>query len=244
MSVVITYKITELFGASANPSVINLPVPNAAPGITAPAAASFDTAFPAICFLPIASGGQPPSGKDFNGIFYMLSQYALAMQAGMAVQPYDAATQTAIGGYPKGARLIQAANPTAEWVSNVDNNMSDPDTGGADWISSGTGEAQYETIAGVPGNNNDFVLPGPSDYIIDVNPSSGNVIYTGIVAQRDGQQVTFTNVGASATVTLANQNAGSAAANRIRAIADIALGVQNASITIKYVTALGRWIQA
>jgi len=240
----IVFKITELFGASADPSVINLPIPNTAPGITAPAAASFDTAFPPITFKTIATGGIPPSGKDFNGIFYMLSQYALAMQVGQSVLPYDAVTQTAIGGYAKGARLVQAANPTAVWVSNVDNNMTDPDTGGANWISSGTGEAQYEAIAGVPGNNNDFVLPGPSDYIIDVNPSSGNVTYTGFVAQRDGQQVTITNVGASATVTLANQNAGSTAANRIRAIADIALGVQNASITIKYVAALGLWIQA
>jgi hypothetical protein len=48
--------------------------------------------------------------------------------------PYNSAFQTAIGGYPKGARVLMASG-NGYWVSTTDNNVTDPDTGGAGWAS-------------------------------------------------------------------------------------------------------------
>lgn len=239
--IVITYKITQPFGDPTDATNITLPIPVPPTGIGAPNRASFSTGFPDICFLTIANGGIPPSGKDFNGMYYMLSQYAAALQAGQAIVGYDAATQTAISGYAVGAVLQQAANPLAFWINGVAGNVTDPDTGGAGWMST---VAIYSALAGTPGNNNDFVLPGLSDYVLDVNPASGSLTYTGFVAQRDGQKLTIVNTGASNTITVASLNGASAAANRIRLIGDTVLGLQNASITLQYVKALALWIQA
>lgn len=202
-------------------------------------AASFNLGFPAATMTDVEDGGTPPSGADMNGILAAVSGYCAAIQAGEFIG-YDAATSTALGGYPLGAVLQQASNPFAFWINAVAANTSDPDTGGAGWLS--TVPLLY-SFAGTPGNNNDFVLPGYSDYFLDVNPSGGNVTFTGFVARRDGQRLTITTIGSSNTVTVANQNTASAAANRIRAIADIGLGVLNASVTIQYVAALSRWTQ-
>lgn len=238
--VVITYKITELFGQSVDPTLITLPVPNVSPGAPAPNRASFDTGFPAICFQPVTSGGKPPSGKDINGVYYMLSQYALAQQAGQAIVPYDAATQTAIGGYAKGA-LLAKADGTGFWQSDVAANMTDPDTGGAGWISF-TPQGAGDVVA-VPANgaNNNFA---PSGYdattaFLDLNPS-GVCNITGLAAGYDGQIVTLTNVSAN-NVTINALNAGSVAANRFRLPFDTVLS-QNSSITVRYSTALSLWV--
>ena len=39
--------------------------------------ASYEQGFPALNMTPIAAGGVPPSGQDFNGILYDLSNAAL-----------------------------------------------------------------------------------------------------------------------------------------------------------------------
>ena len=107
-------------------------------GIT-PGLASFTDGFPPLTMTPLAAGGVPPYGQDFNGILNFLSSAVRWAQAGGGY-PYDAAFSTAVGGYPKGAILV-AASGSGNWLNLVDNNTTNPDTGGANWISLGAGIA-------------------------------------------------------------------------------------------------------
>lgn len=95
--------------------------------------ASLETGFPPLNFLPIGAGGVPPFGQDMNGLMNQATAWNRWQGAGSPLK-YDAGFQTDIGGYPKGAMLAQAANNGQFWISNVDDNTSNPDTGGANWI--------------------------------------------------------------------------------------------------------------
>ena len=108
-----------------------IPVPSQT-GIT-PGAASLTDGFPPLCATPVASGGIPPSKADMNGILYQMSAVDVWMCAGGGF-PYNSAFSSAIGGYPNGARVLMARG-NGYWVSTVDNNVTDPDTGGAGWAS-------------------------------------------------------------------------------------------------------------
>ena len=116
------------FAASGNKNVI----PQASQiGIT-PGAASLVDGFPPLTFTPLAAGGIPPAGADFNGILNLLSANTQWQNAGGMAQ-YNAAFSTAVGGYPKTALLAKASG-SGYWLSLADNNATDPDTGGAGWI--------------------------------------------------------------------------------------------------------------
>jgi len=116
------------FAASGNKNVI----PQASQiGIT-PGAASLVDGFPPLTFTPLAAGGIPPAGADFNGILNLLSANTQWQNAGGFSQ-YNAAFSTAVGGYPKTALLAKASG-SGYWLSLADNNATDPDTGGAGWI--------------------------------------------------------------------------------------------------------------
>jgi len=124
-----------------------------------PTAASLSLGFPPATFVDVALGGTPPNGMDFNGILNEITANDQWVQAGGMAQ-YNAAFSTAIGGYPQGA-LLMAATLTHLWLSSVDNNTSDPDTGGANWKTISLNGYQ---AAGIPtgalnGSNQTYVLP-------------------------------------------------------------------------------------
>jgi len=98
---------------------------------TTPGAASLDQGFPPITFTPVGGGGDPPDGRDMNGILKETTLWSQWQQAGGPIG-YDPTFSSAISGYPKGA-LISAAALGSFWLSLVDANTSDPDTGGANW---------------------------------------------------------------------------------------------------------------
>jgi hypothetical protein len=100
-------------------------------GIT-PGAASLTDGFPPLNFTPIAGGGVPFSGLDVNGIFKQITANIQWWGAGGYPQ-YNSAFSTAIGGYPNGS-VIQAASFAGFWRSTADNNTSNPETGGANWV--------------------------------------------------------------------------------------------------------------
>ena len=112
----------------------NYPLPFASSGTkntipTAPTGtgkASFTEGFPAVTMMPITSGGIPPEGKDFNGIFHDVTSHTVWLNAGGQYQ-FDAALSTAIGGYPAGMVLQNNAG-TASYVSAVANNTTDFNT--------------------------------------------------------------------------------------------------------------------
>lgn len=99
-------------------------------GITA-GAASLTDGFPPLTRTPIAAGGVPPSGLDMNGILYEMSAIIRWANAGGGY-PYDGtfATDTNVGGYPKGARIMRS-DGTGYWFNTVENNVTDPEVAGA-----------------------------------------------------------------------------------------------------------------
>lgn len=120
------YKFTDIW-AVAN-ALVTAPVPDTAAGGNA----SQQQGFPPITAVLPGAGGIPPNISDFNGVLQYLSLWARWFQAG-APRNYDAAFSASIGGYPYGATLISASG-THNWISLVDDNTSDPDTGGANWL--------------------------------------------------------------------------------------------------------------
>ena len=124
-------KIPLPFGASAGAGFINsVPTPSQI-GIV-PGRASFTDGFVPLNFQPVSAGGVPPYGGDFNGLLNQITAGLQWLQAG-GPMPYDATFSAAIGGYPKYALIASTALGNL-WQSLVDNNTSNPDTGGANWV--------------------------------------------------------------------------------------------------------------
>lgn len=121
-------KSAKVFAESASGPYIR-----SVPQTTAdPAAASFDLGFPPQTFTDEGAGGTPPDGRDFNGVFNFLSAWARWQSAGAPVT-YDATFQTDIGGYPRGAVVASATTFGIFWISTTENNLTNPDGGGAGW---------------------------------------------------------------------------------------------------------------
>lgn len=202
-------------------------------------AASLSTGFPPLTMTNPTVGGVPPYGIDMNGILFPHSAWVVFLAAGQG-PGYDATLQTAMGGYAIGARLRQAANPLATWVSAVDANMTDPDTGGAGWISS---VPLYAASAPAAGTIVTATLPGASDYQLDLDTTAGNVVIQSITAQRDGQQVTYSNTGAS---LLQIDFLAGTPGSQIRANGANVTVLQNDSITLRFCQAInsgqGAWV--
>lgn len=125
-------------------SPVKIPLPFATGGIkntvpkdnsstVTPNQASFELGFPAITMLPLAAGGMPPYGQDFNGVLNHITKAIRWAMAGGGYK-FDAAfsADPAVSGYPKGA-LLQRSDLTGFWMNTVEGNTSNPDTGGTGW---------------------------------------------------------------------------------------------------------------
>lgn len=119
-----------------------IPVPSQI-GVT-PGAASWTDGFPPLTRTAVTSGGIPPSGEDMNGGLFQMSGVDVWMSAGAGF-PYSSAFSTAVGGYPKGARVLKATG-VGYWLSTADNNTTDPDTGGAGWVTEGIGSIPSASV--------------------------------------------------------------------------------------------------
>ncbi len=155
----IPVKFSIIFAASAPAGDVTYPFPTTA---QPSGLASLPTGFVPLNFVPVDAGGIPPWGKDMNGILYQSTAWEQWLQAGAPVG-YDAAFSSDISGYPKGALIVSATAPGLGWVSTVDNNVSDPDTGGANWLpvvhvaSSARTNAAISTVYTFAGNPNGSV---------------------------------------------------------------------------------------
>lgn len=139
-----------------------------------PNAASLDLGFPPNTFTPVGAGGAPPDGRDANGILNQETSWSQWFSAGAPVA-WDLAFSAAIGGYPEGA-LIATTSPTplaARWLSTVDDNVTNPDTGGAGWtlvyLTSGNqtptgqcalGYVDANTLSLMPKNGSNIIING------------------------------------------------------------------------------------
>lgn len=235
-------KMVEPFALNAatdgSPGSKTVPFPVASQiPLGSPGDASLNDGFTPLNMTALNAGGIPMSGPDLNGILYLMSTTIAALNAGLAYLVYDSTFQTAIGGYPQGAVLAQAANPTARWTSTTAANMTDPDTGGAGWVSS---VPLHTTLVAASGTTHDQVLVNASDQVLDIDTTAGAATFDTFVAQRDGQRLIISCTGANA---LTIGGAGGTAANRIRQSAAITL-LTNDSITIQYCTVIARWVVA
>ena len=124
-------KIQLPFGANAGGSYIrSIPVPSQIGIVNGEA--SWNDGFPPLTFAPDSAGGINPDGRDVNGVLNAISSLLWWYSAGAPIS-YDSTFQTAIGGYPKGAIIQSAVTSGVFWISTVENNLTNPDTGGAGW---------------------------------------------------------------------------------------------------------------
>lgn len=113
-------------------------------------AATYAEGFPSITMTPISVGGKPPSGKDMNGVLYEISAHTVWQNQGGRYR-FDQAFCDAVGGYPKGAVLINDTLDT-EYISLVDANTHNPNSGNntGKWeIHAGKGLKARTTQAGI-----------------------------------------------------------------------------------------------
>ena len=103
--------------------------------------ASIQEGFPPITMMPKKNGGQPPEGKDFNGIFNLMSQFYFFTQNG-GTYTFNQSVSDAIGGYPENALLWyypDENNVAAKWLrstkaNNTDNFITNPEVIGTSWV--------------------------------------------------------------------------------------------------------------
>ena len=122
MTTPLTYPATivEPFAASGDKNTIPT-APDATPGH-----ASLDLGFPPITAEKVEYGGVPPSRKDFNGIYNLITQHTAWVAAGGRYK-YNSALVTYTGGYQTGAVIVSTDGLTS-FRSLIDNNTADPNT--------------------------------------------------------------------------------------------------------------------
>lgn len=171
--------------------------------------ASYTQGFPPITMLPIASGGIPPDGDDFNGILYNITSHTLWVNAG-GQYIFDAALSSAIGGYPKGM-VLQNNALNASYVSLIDNNTNnfntDPSqigvtwgaysgaafsnvsittTGGTTTLTAIQAIADMITVSGLLTSNATIIVPTATSQFTFVNNTTGAYSLTVITASGTG----------------------------------------------------------
>lgn len=82
--------------------------------------ATWDQGFGQITMLPVAAGGLPPKGQDFNGILNQISENIVYQSQGGRFK-FSPESAESIGGYPKGA-ILQSDDEKKEYQSLIDNN--------------------------------------------------------------------------------------------------------------------------
>jgi hypothetical protein len=181
----IPVKVSLPFAADAGGGYSRqVPVPSQQPAH--PYDASFETGFPPETFVPVGAGGAGPDGRDFNGLLNQVTAWNQWQAAGGPVK-YDAAFQTAIGGYPQGA-FISAAALGFFWLCLVDNNMTNPDLGGAGW-------AQYGNIGpatSVGGLLYTLASVAPTDYLLADSSAVLQASYPALYSVIGKKYTTFT----------------------------------------------------
>ncbi len=196
-----------------------------------PGQAALTTGFPAENFSPVAAGGVPPFGADFNGVINQMSAWNRWQATGRAFPPYDASFQTAVGGYPRGAIVESLVENMLFYISIVDNNVTNPDTGGAGWLvwsrKLNTLTANYDLYVNTATGNdsNNGLTPGtakktiqaavttawtfpPSQYTITIHVADGTYTESVLTPSIPGPATVITGNVASPSNVVVNTSAG------------------------------------
>lgn len=221
-------------GAKTNP----FPAPSQT-GVTN-GAASLNDGFPPLTMTDPTSGGVAPFGEDMNGILYLISANVASLAAGQ-LPVFDADLAMAMSGYKIGAIVAMTSDPTAHWVNTVDGNADDPNSGTPGTAGWACSKPLYASVTPTTGSN--YALPGPSDYILDVDTSAGAITLSGVVAQRDGQRVTWRKKTNDANIFTLAEGAG-AAGNQIQYVGDLTMAAQYATYSTTWNATLNAWVVA
>lgn len=151
-------------------------------------AAGYNQGFSEINMLPEGAGGIPPDGKDFNGIFYEITSSLQYLQSGV-IFPYNQEFATAIGGYPKGARVADLSDTSIIYTSQINNNLSPPP--GANWVIGASetiyGSTKYatqsETNAGTSDNLAITPLKFKSAFVASLAANGYQKLPSGLIIQ-------------------------------------------------------------
>lgn len=131
------------FAENATPGTIE-PIPPLTPSV--PQQATWSSGFPQVTMQPLAAGGIPPRGQDFNGVLNALSQHIFHMQGGGQYKWSDDHGPYSIGD------VLQSDDGLRSYVSVVDNNTDNFNTNpaaiGVSWLP-WSGGAASELIAGL-----------------------------------------------------------------------------------------------
>ena len=193
----IPVKFPEIWGANADPSNINA-IPTTT---TTPGRASLDKGFPVANSTPIAAGGTPPFGPDFNGIFNQIVAWSQWQNAG-GLTVYDATFSGQVGGYPKGA-ILSSATSGVVWLSTAENNTTNPDAAGAGWVKLAASGSSWAGVFGGSANAlTATLLPAPTAL------AAGQVVEGIVLATNTSTTVTLT-VGALAAKNVTREAASS-----------------------------------
>lgn len=210
-------KFSIPFAANAGVGYIR-PIPKVPTGT--PGQASLEAGFPPENFTPVNAGGVPPFGQDFNGLLNQSTAWNRWTATG-AFPPYDPTWQSDVGGYPKGSCVASLVQFGCVWLSLVDDNVTNPDAGGAGWyrfIQIISANTDLYVNGSTGSNSNDGLTPAtamatiqaallrafgfpPSQYTITIHVSDGtyneNIItptYGGPNVVITGNSVTPSNV--------------------------------------------------
>jgi hypothetical protein len=192
-----------------------------------PGQASLQTGFPPENFEPVAAGGVPPFGQDFNGLLHQSTGWNRWQAAGVAFPPYDPTFQTAIGGYPHSALVMSLVEDLTIYYSLVDNNVTNPDAGGAGWyvwsrkittntdiyVNGSTGNDSNNGLSPSTAKatiqaaiNEAWTFP-PSQYTITIHVAAGT--YAGAITPLyPGPNVVVTGAGIGSTLISSGSNYG------------------------------------
>jgi hypothetical protein len=172
-------KVLRPWGWRADPGYIR-PIPSASQIGVLDGAASWADGWPPKTMEPIAFGGFPPHGADHNGVLNNLSGH-IRVGHFLTPLPFDPAFQTEIDGYPRGSLVLSSNIPGLVWESQIDDNLTDPDAGGAGW------------------SVRTFVDPGTGGLIIEGEDDAGIQLRNGgltpakWITARDGALVVLNN---------------------------------------------------
>lgn len=195
-------------------------------GITA-GAASLTDGFPPLTRTPLAAGGVPPSGLDMNGIIYELSAILRWANAG-AGYVYDGtfATDSNVGGYPKGARVLRS-DGLGYWFNTTDNNTTDPEGVGAvaaGWVPDFTTGAAAVTMTSANVTLTAAQYGKPIIVITGLLTANLNLIFPSIV----GEWIVINSTTGPYTITCKTAAGTGVVVNSVQALAGDATNIYSA----------------
>lgn len=148
--------------------------------------ASYNSGFPPITMTLKSAGGLPPKGQDMNQILFELSALARWGSTG-AINRFDTAFSTAIGGYPQDA-LVLGDDGITVWRSSTNNNANNPNSVTTGWVKVANdissilqlGTAANRNVGTGPANN---LVPDMGSFIRSLASSGYQNIPGGMLLQ-------------------------------------------------------------